>query len=187
MNLAGVLVLAGLAWIVRRSQDRPASRRRNPEFYADFHGRGRRRQRVVHPIRGSTGWGGPYSVEVERIVAEQRREDAARRHWEPQRRDERSDVVRPPWAVGISDGELRKIARTYGQSASTEGWWEAAGLIGGGRDPITGRRLKASGELRYELEAGQHRTARARTVRSVRRRPASAPRWSSRRATELPW
>lgn len=187
MNLAGVLFLGGLAWIVSRSKERPASRRRNPQFYTDFHGSGRRRQRVVHPIRGSTGWGGPYSVEVERIVAQQRREDAARRHWELQRREERSDVVRPPWAVGISDSELRKIARKYGQSASTDGWWEAAGLIGGGRDPITGRRLKASGELRYELEAGQHRTARAGTARSVTRRSASAPRLSRRKATDLPW
>lgn len=159
---------------------RDRDRQDNPEFFTGVGGR-------IHPIRDSDG----YDPEVEDVVAEQREhrrlEDQYRHH-----RADRSDsyVVRPPWAAGISNNELVRIARKYDISPAREAWWDAVGLTGRGRT-LSGRVTRASGELRAELEAGQHRSPRRTTSRTASRTATRAAASGSRRRwkepADLPW
>lgn len=80
----------------------------------------------THPIRDSPG----YDPEVEQMQKEERHHQARERHYAGVKRG-RSEVHRPAWAVGMTDAQVRQIARTAGQNPETEGWAERAGLYKG--------------------------------------------------------
>jgi len=163
-------------------------RDKNPEFFTD--GRG-----IPRPIRGTDGWGGPYDEAIAQHarhgrVLREREDEAGRYERAASLHGASSDwVIRPPWAGGITNNELAKIAHTYGVSAGQDAWWERVHLLG-----RTGGKM--SGELRDELEAGQHRGPRRGKVaarpRSLGRPATVRERAASRRQqrddhADLPW
>lgn len=173
--------------------EKAAQRRRNPQFFRDEDG-------VVHPIRGTTGWGGDYDPEIAKQAKELRHEAERAEFYRASTRGEKVKadwVVRPPWAAGISNSELVRIARKHDVNPAHEEWWEEVGLSGTSRDSKTGRVLKKrSGELRYELEAGQHRShGRLNRDLGAGSRRAAAPTVARSRARvpvydfdrDLPW
>ena len=134
-----------------------------PNLDAFYDERGR-----IRPIRGSEG----YDEEIERFQRELRREQG-REDFYADVGTERlgrlgGGVDRPPWAVGLSNAQLERIAREYGQRASTEGWWERAGLVSG------------TGELRMLLREGGYKQERTRTHRPARRAARGRPHELSR-------
>jgi len=125
---------------------------------------------VVHPIRNSPG----YDPEIEKMGAERREHARQATMYGREHKDRSARVRRPRWAAGISDRNLEKIAEAHGQRASSDLWWERAGLHGNVKAGPAGsgqRAEKMTGELRYELEAGQHRgDSRRSAQRTVTRR-----------------
>jgi hypothetical protein len=114
----------------------------NPDFFT--------RGGEVHPIRDSPD----YEPAVEEISAEVRHERAQAERYRGVRRERigrlTGGVDRPPWAAGLTDQQLIRIAREHGVRATQEGWWERAHLHSG------------SGELRTLLREGGHRGERGR-------------------------
>jgi hypothetical protein len=94
---------------------------------------------VIHPIRDSPG----YSPEVEKMQTEHRHE-AERAHKYRGLARGRSEVQRPEWAHGLTDIQVRQIAKEHGVSAESEAWWHRVGLY------------KGMGELKYVTKEGRH-------------------------------
>jgi len=83
----------------------------------------------AHPIRSSPG----YSNEVEEVRTEDRaREHQAARYRGVQR--EKSDIQRPEWSRGMSEEQVRAIARRAGRNPNVEHWWQGANLKPGTED-----------------------------------------------------
>lgn len=105
------------------------------------------------------------------------------------------DVVRPPWAVGISNQQLVRMARDVGQNAGQDLWWERAGLYSG-----MGELRELLREGGYREEKGRKGTAAARAARELRLehrgsgRQSASERTRARRTavasaggSDLPW
>ena len=77
----------------------------------------------VHPIRDSPG----YSKDVEEVSERERHHAERERHYRGIQRG-RSEVHRPEWARGMTDQQVRSIARQAGVSAEREHWWHGLQL-----------------------------------------------------------
>jgi hypothetical protein len=95
-------------------------------------------------------------------------------------------VDRPPWAAGLTNEQLIRIAREHGQRATDEGWWSRAHLTSGSGEL---QRLLREGTYRHEKTrkgGAEHATGRTRRA-GTRAQEARIARASATGAHDLPW
>jgi len=137
----------------------------NPAFYTV----GRGRHRVIHPVRDSAD----YDPEVDDVQRQTKHERDREKHYRGAQRERigrlTGGVDRPPWAAGLSNEQLARIAREHGERATHEGWWERAHLWSGSAEL---RRLLAEGGYRQERTRTKHAALKRGRLSAAQRRSA---------------
>lgn len=120
---------------------------------------------VVHPIRNSPG----YDPEVEKVQREEKARHAQRERYRGVHEEAHHQTVqRPSWANGLSDRHLIAIAKSHGQSAGSNLWWEKAGLYEGMAERDYALREFTAPDRR---KSGERQVARVAPARRERYKP----------------